>query len=100
VLSHLPLLLADVRLNPNTGALPGSQVLQKFTNGLAGWSLVISLIGLLLGAAVWALGAHGQNYHQATNGRRAVLVSGAAALLVGAAPVLINFFFHAGRSMH
>ena len=93
-------MLGDVRLNPNPRALPGSQVLQKMANGLAGWSLTISLVGLLLGAAVWALGAHGQNYHQATNGRRAVLVSGAAALLVGAAPVLINFFFNAGRAVH
>lgn len=97
---HLLGLLGDVKLNPNTKALPGAQLLQKMANGLAGWSLTFALVGLLLGAAVWALGSHGQNYHQATNGRRAVLVSGGAALLVGAAPVLINFFFNAGKAVH
>jgi hypothetical protein len=33
-------------------------------------------------------------------GRRAVLVSGLAALLIGAAPTLINFFFGAGTNLH
>ena len=33
-------------------------------------------------------------------GRRAVLVSGLAALLIGAAPPVINFFFHAGANLH
>jgi hypothetical protein len=29
-----------------------------------------------------------------------VLVSGLAALLIGAAPPVINFFFHAGANLH
>jgi hypothetical protein len=33
-------------------------------------------------------------------GRRAVLASGGAALLIGAAGPLINFFFHAGQHVH
>jgi len=43
---------------------------------------------------------HSQNYHQSFAGRRAVLVSGVAALLIGAAPILINFFFHTGTGLH
>jgi hypothetical protein len=33
-------------------------------------------------------------------GRRAVLVSALAALLIGAAPPIINFFFNAGLAVH
>ena len=29
-----------------------------------------------------------------------MLTAGAAALLIGAAPILINFFFHLGRTLH
>ena len=92
--------LADVSLNPDPGNLPGGAVLQHLTNGLGGWALIAALLGLVIGAAMWALGAHGQNYHQSYAGRRTVLVSGLAALLVGAAPALVNFFFHAGQGVH
>lgn len=86
----------DVSLAPDPSALPGGSVLQTLINGLAGWALLASLAGLVIGAAVWALGAHSQNYQQAYLGRRAVLVAGVAALLVGAAPAIVNFFFHLG----
>jgi MFS family permease len=92
--------LADVTLNPTPGNLPGADVLQKLTDGLGGWALVASLVGLVIGAAAWALGAHSQNYHQSFAGRRTVLVSALAALLIGAGPGLVNFFFHAGSSVH
>ena len=92
-------LWADVSLSPDTGSLPGGTVLQHLTNGLGGWALILALVGLVIGAAAWALGAHSQNYHQSFAGRRAVLVSGLAALLIGAAPALVNFFFHAGQGV-
>jgi len=89
-------LVADVSLSPDPNALPEGSVLQTLVNGLGGWALLASLAGLVIGAAVWAIGAHSQNYQQAYLGRRAVLVAGATALLVGAAPAIINFFFHLG----
>ncbi|HUI04687.1 MAG TPA: DUF6112 family protein [Acidimicrobiales bacterium] len=91
---------SSVTLDPDPSNLPGGDVLQGLTNGLGGWALVLALVGLLVGAAAWALGAHAQNYHQAFNGRRTVLVSGLAALLIGAAPAIINFFFHTGQGVH
>jgi hypothetical protein len=54
----------------------------------------------VVGAGIWALGSHAQNYQHAYVGRRTVLVSGIAALLVGASPALVNFFFHAGQGVH
>jgi hypothetical protein len=88
-----------VTLHANPSELPGGAVLQRLANGIGGWALVLALIGLLVGAAVWALGAHSQNYHQSLAGRRAVVVSGLAALVVGAAPGIVNFFFHAGQGV-
>ncbi len=92
-------LLADVSLAPSTSDLPGGSALQRLTDGLVGWALALALVGLLVGAAAWALGSHSQNYQQSFVGRRTVLVSGLAALLIGAAPAVVNFFFHTGQSV-
>jgi MFS family permease len=92
--------LTSVTLTPDPGQLPGGGTLQQLANGIGGWALILALVGLVIGAAAWALGAHSQNYHQSFVGRRAVLVSGLAALLIGAAPSLINFFFGAGVGLH
>ena len=89
-----------VTMSPDPSQLPGGQVLQKLTDGLGGWALALSLVGLLVGAAAWALGAHSQNYQQSYSGRKAVLVSGFAALLIGAGPGIVNFFFSTGQGVH
>ena len=92
--------LADVTLTPTPGNLPGGAVLQQLTNGIGGWALIGALVALVIGAAAWALGSHAQNYQQSFTGRKTVLVAGLAALLIGAAPAIINFFFHAGQGVH
>ena len=91
---------ANLQLTPDTGALPGGNVLQNLMNGLDGWALALSLVGMVIGAAAWALGSHGQNYQQSFVGRRAVLISGLAALLIGAGPGIVNFFFNTGQGVH
>jgi hypothetical protein len=97
---HAAAVLADVEMTPDINALPGGQVLQNLINGIGAWGLALALVGLVIGAAAWALGSHGQNYHQTYVGRKAVLVSGLAALLIGAGPAIVNFFFHAGTGVH
>jgi Family of unknown function (DUF6112) len=87
-------------MHPDPSALPGGQVLQNLMNGLQSWALAFALIGLVIGAAAWALGSHGQNYQQSFVGRRAVLISGFAALLIGAGPGIVSFFFNAGQGVH
>lgn len=94
------MILADVNLSPSVSSLPGGAALQSITNGIAGWALIGSLAALLLGAALWAIGSHTQNMHQSAQGRRAVITSLGAAILIGAAPNLINFFFKTGLSVH
>jgi len=92
--------LAGVTLNPTMGDLPGGGTLQGLVDGLGAWALIAALVGLVLGAAAWSLGVHSQNFQQSMVGRRAVLVSGLAALLIGAAPYIITFFFNAGNTLH
>jgi hypothetical protein len=94
------MLFAGVTLDPSVNALPGGAALQSLANGVAGWALIASLVALVLGAALWAFGSHSQNYHQSSAGRRAVLTSLLAAVLIGAAPYLINFFFKTGLAVH
>jgi MFS family permease len=89
-----------VSLTPEPAKLPGGGTLQTLANGIDGWALILALVGLVVGAAAWALGAHSQNYQHAYVGRRTVLVSGLAALLIGAAPEIVHFFFTAGQSLH
>jgi len=88
--------LSDVSMTPDTRGLPGIDELTRLTNGLGAWALGLALAALVVGAALWAVGAHAQNFQQSLVGRRAVLLAGLAALLIGAAPALVNFFFHAG----
>src|ERR1700693_5268568 len=92
--------LTSVTMTPDPSQLPGGQVLPRLTDGLGGWALALSLVGLLVGAAAWALGAHSQNYQQSYSGRKAVLVSGFAALVIGAGAAIVNFFFSTGQGVH
>ncbi len=89
-----------VTLNPSPTNLPGSAALQSFANGIAGWGLIAALIAMVIGAVLWAIGSHSQNIHQSMAGRRAVLTSVVAAVLIGAAPAIINFFFATGKGVH
>jgi hypothetical protein len=88
-----------VSLHPSSSALPGASELAKLADGLGWWALIAALVGLILGAAAWALGSHTNNYQYSSSGRRAVLVSALAALVIGAAPMVINFLFGAGQAM-
>jgi MFS family permease len=91
--------LADVSMNPDPTALPGGDVLQQLTNGIGSWALIAALIGMIVGAAAWALGHYSQNYQQSYNGRKGLLASGVAALVIGAAPSVVNFFMSLGQSV-
>jgi Mn2+/Fe2+ NRAMP family transporter len=90
--------LPAVTAHPNVTALPGSNVLQQLVNGAEAWALAIALLGAFIGAALWALASHTNNHHYAARGRMAAVVSAAAALVVGSAPGIVNFFQHLGTT--
>jgi hypothetical protein len=87
-----------VSAHPNLTALPGSNVLQQLVNGAEAWALSIALLGAFVGAALWAVASHTHNHQFAARGRMAALISGASALVVGAAPGLVNFFERLGTT--
>lgn len=87
-----------VSAHPNLAGLPGSNVLQQLVNGAEAWSLAIALLGAFVGAGIWAVASHTHNHHYAARGRMAALISGASALVVGAAPGLVNFFERLGTT--
>jgi Family of unknown function (DUF6112) len=89
---------ADVSASPNPAGLPGSNVLQQLVNGADAWALAITLLGAFIGAAVWAIASHTNSHHYAAKGRMGALVSAGSALVIGAAPGLVNFFAHLGAT--
>ena len=91
---------ADVSLNPNPNALPGGQTLQTMADGFAAFALIAVLIAFVIGAAAWAVGSHVGNYRYAQTGKLATFSAVVAAVLIGGAAVIINFFYHAGGSLH
>jgi Mn2+/Fe2+ NRAMP family transporter len=93
-------LIPGVTAQPNPSGLPGSNVLQQLVNGAEAWALAIALLGAFVGAAIWAVASHTHNHHYAGRGRMAAIVSAAAALVIGAAPGLVNFFQHLGTTAH
>ena len=88
-----------VTVAPDPGQLPGSNVLSNLTNGIDAWALIAAMIGLVVGAIIWAFGHYSQNYQQAYNGRRGVMVSALAAVLIGGAPHIVNFFLGQGSGI-
>ncbi len=98
LVSGLSFTLADVSASPDPTGLPGSNVLQQLVNGAEAWALAIALLGAFIGAAMWAVASHTHNHQYAARGRMAAVISAASALVVGAAPGLVNFFQHLGTT--
>lgn len=85
-------LLLAVSSHPDLTKLPGSGVLQGLVDGAQAWALALALLGVFVGAAVWAVATHSHNPHYAGKGKGAALVSALSALAIGAGPGLVNFF--------
>jgi hypothetical protein len=86
-------------VNPSASALPGGAALQTLIDGLAFYTLALAVAVLIGGAAAWALGSNTGNLEWATNGKRATVVAACAAVLVGAASVLVRFFYALGTQV-
>lgn len=91
----------NITIDPaQTSDLPGSSTLENLASGIGHWALLASIVGIFAGGVMWAFGHFSHNYQQSYNGRKGVIVSGLAALLVGAGPYLINFFYTQGQGIH
>ncbi len=92
-----PLATSQVSARPDASGLPGTAKLQQLVNGAYLWVLLLTLAALVVAAVVWAWGSHSNNVRAAGDGRRGVGVALLAALIVGAAPMLVNWFYGLGR---
>lgn len=93
------LLLLGPHITPNTTGLPGAGTAEKIVGALLTFGLIAAVAGIAVASITWAIGSHSANPHVAGRGKMGVLVACAAALLVGGADILVNFFAHAGASL-
>ena len=43
-------------LHPDAGGLPGAATLQRLADGIGGWALIAAMMGIVVGAVIWAFG--------------------------------------------
>lgn len=86
-------------MKPDSSQLPGSALIQNLANGIGGWALIAAMLGVVIGAVMWAFGHYSHNYQQSYSGRRGVMVSMLAAVLIGGAPHIISFFLDKGAKL-
>lgn len=92
-------LLADPGVSPNGNGLPGVAEAKRIVGAILTFGLIACVAGLAISALVWALSAHNGNSHYASRGKVGVVVSAAAAILVGGADAIVAFFQGAGGSL-
>lgn len=92
-------LLPTVDVTPNTNGLPGLAAIENVVGAMLTFGLVGSVAGVVISAVAWAIGSSSSNPHIAGRGKTGVIVSGAAAMLIGGANTLITFFANAGAAI-
>ncbi|MEV5602783.1 DUF6112 family protein [Streptomyces sp. NPDC052299] len=90
----------DPGITPSEGGLPGLSVLKQVMGSLNLFGLVAVVGALAVSAGVWAWGHHSGGHQAEANGKKGVMVSAGAALLLGAANGLITFFSTLGSQVH
>ena len=89
----------SVNVAPNKDGLPGVTAMTKIVGALLTFGLIAAVAGIVLAAITWAIGSNSSNPHLAGRGKTGVIVSCVAALLVGGATILVNFFAGAGGNL-
>jgi hypothetical protein len=91
--------LAAPNISPNGDGLPGVSEAEKIVGALLTFGIIAAIGGIAVSAIVWSIGSHSANPHFASRGKTGVMVACVAALLVGGADVLVQFFTDAGSSL-
>lgn len=89
----------SVNITPNASGLPGVSALEHIVGALLTFGTIAAVAGLVLAAATWAVGNHKSNPQVVSRGRSGVLASLVAAVLIGGALVLVNFFLGVGAAL-
>jgi hypothetical protein len=86
--------LADIHVDPNNDGLPRVNAALRIVGARSPSGFIAAVAGIAIGSIVWAVGSHISNPHHASRGKTGVIVSAAAAILVGSAVTIVNFFSH------
>jgi len=93
--------LADpVSVSPSGGALPGGDLINRLLGGLSQWGLWGSVFAMLGGGLIWGVSHRANSMSGAHRGRDLVIGGLIGALVIGAAPALVNFAFSSGQGVH
>jgi hypothetical protein len=90
----------DPGITPNEGGLPGLDVLKQVMGSINLFGIIAVVGALAVSAAVWAWGHHSGGHQAEANGKKGVLVSAGAALLLGSANGIVAFFSALGTQVH
>lgn len=98
-LNDMGVILAQIDIDPNTDGLPGITQLRTIVGAVMTVGLILAVLGLIVSAIVWAMGANSANPHLAGRGKSGVLIALGAAILCGGAVTLVNFFWDVGQAV-
>lgn len=90
----------DPGITPNDGGLPGLDVLKQVMGSVNLFGIIAVVGALAVSAGVWAWGHHSGGHQAEASGKKGVLVSAGAALLLGAANGIVAFFSALGTQVH
>jgi len=86
-------IVLSVSIDPNDTGLPGLPAAKTVVGALITYGLIACVAGLVLSCGVWAVASRfSASPHHAERGKQGVLVSCIAAVLIGSAVGLVNFF--------
>jgi hypothetical protein len=90
----------DPGVTPAEGGLPGLSVLTQVVNSINLFGIIAVVGAMAVSAGVWAWGHHSGGHQAEANGKKGVLVSAGAALLLGGANGIVAFFSGLGTQVH
>jgi hypothetical protein len=80
------------KISPRDGGLPGLGVLRDVVSSINLFGIIATVGALAISSVVWAWGHHSGGHQAEANGKRGAVVAGGAALLLGAANGIVQFF--------
>ncbi|AQU71402.1 DUF6112 family protein [Streptomyces niveus] len=89
----------DPGITPSDGGLPGLAVLKNVVNSINLFGIVAVVGALAVSLGVWAWGHHSGGHQAEANGKKGAVVAAGAALGLGAANGVVEFFSALGEQV-
>lgn len=86
-------------IQPNDTGLPGVDALKDIVGAVMTFGLILSVLGIIISAVVWGIGANSSNPALSGRGKIGVLICCGSGILTGGAVALISFFWDVGQKI-